>query len=386
MTTRPLAIEPAEFPWFEYRHYSFSLGLVHPTGVYLSGHTASEHDPASGHMVVRGSMTEQARTAYAKIAALLEAAGSGLDRVTHVVENVTVGGLAAYAEAAAVREEVFAASSPVVSTVVVRRLLRPEAFMEVEVTAAPPGDGAGASAGASAGGVVSLPTLLPLDRHGDVVAPGDLVGQTDRVLERAGEMLGALGLGLDHVVKTVDFTTPATRGAYPKTGRPRRERLGPVYPAAAGILMPRLAHPDALVALEVTASRHEPAAVDPGWDRYRKLTYSPAVRAGDLLFCSGLAALDPETEEAVFPGDVVAQAEYTYQNLLRVLEAAGAGPGALVRTVEYVTPEGLAAYRGVAKVRDRLLERPFPASTGLVCEGLLRPEFLLEVDPTAVLV
>lgn len=380
MTTRPVAIEPAQFPWFDYRHYSFSLGLVHSTGVYLSGYTASEHDPESGHMVVRGSMTDQARTSYAKIATLLEAAGSSLAQVTHVVENVTVEGLDAYAEAAAVRREVFGELSPAVSTVVVRRLLRPDALMEVEVSAAPPGTGSGPGAG-----VVSLPTLLPLDDGGEVVAPGDLVGQTERVFERAATMLEALGLGMDHVVKTVDYTTPATRSTYPKTGRPRRERLGPVYPAAAGILMPRLSHPGALIAMELTASRHEPAAVNPGWQRYGKLTYSPAVRAGDLLFCSGLAALDPETEEAVFPGDVVAQAEFTYQNLLRVLEAAGTDAGALVRTVEYVTPEGLSAYRGVAGVRDRILKRPFPASTGLVCEGLLRTEFLIEVDPTAVL-
>lgn len=379
MIVRPVPIQPAEFPWFDYRHYSFSLGLAHSTGVYLSGYTASEHDPASGHMVVRGSMTDQARTSYAKVATLLEAAGSGLDRVTHVVENVTVEGLAFYAEAAAVRDEVFGSSSPAVSTVVVRRLLRPDAFMEVEVTAAPTGSGADA-------GVVSLPTLLPLDAHGDVVARGDLVGQTDRVLERAAELLGALGLGMDHVVKTVDYTTPATRSTYPRTGGPRRARLGPVYPGAAGILMPRLAHADALVAMEVTASRHEPVAVNPGWQRYERLTYSPAVRAGGLLFCSGFAALDPQTEQAVFPGDVVAQAEFTYHSLLEVLRAAGVGPEALVRTVEYVTPRALGDYRGVAKVREAILERPFPASTGLVCEGLLRTEFLIEVDPTAVLV
>jgi enamine deaminase RidA (YjgF/YER057c/UK114 family) len=382
VTVHPAAIEPASFPWFEYRHYSFSLGLTHSTGIYLSGHSASEYDPDSGHIVVRGSMADQARTAYAKIAALLETAGSGLEHVTHLVENVTVDGLASYAEAAAVREEVFGDASPVVSTVVVRRLLRPDALLEVEVTAAPPA--ADGSAGADTG-VVVLPTLLPLDDRGDVVSPGDLVGQMDRVLERASQLLGAVGLGLDHVVKTLDFTTPATRTTYAKTGRVRRDRLGPVYPGAAGILMPRLAHPDVLIALELTASRHDPVAVNPGWERYEKLTYSPAVRAGDLLFCSGLAALDPETEQAVFPGDVVAQAEFIYEHLLQVLSAAGVGPDALVRTVEYVTPDGLGDYRTVARVRNRLLEPPFPASTGLVCEGLLRPEFLLEVDPTGVL-
>jgi len=53
--------------------------------------------------------------------------------------------------------------------------------------------------------------------------------------------------------------------------------------------------------------------------------------------------------------------------------------------VEYVTPEGLGDYRVVADVRREMLRSPYPASTGIVCGGLLRPEFLLEVVPTAVI-
>lgn len=69
----------------------------------------------------------------------------------------------------------------------------------------------------------------------------------------------------------------------------------------------------------------------------------------------------------------------------RALHLAGGGPEHLVKTIEYVTPAGLARYREVAAVRARLLREPFPASTGLVCELLLRPEMLIEVDPFAIL-
>ena len=82
---------------------------------------------------------------------------------------------------------------------------------------------------------------------------------------------------------------------------------------------------------------------------------------------------------------MVAQAEYTYGNILKVLEAAGAGPQNLAKTIEYVTPAGLARYRDVAKVREKLLREPWPASTGLICEALLRPEMQIEIDPFAVL-
>ena len=371
------AIKPATFPWFDYSRYSFSLGLKTSTGAYLSGHTASEYDAAARRIVVRGGMTDQVRTAYAKIGAILEAAGYGYGDVVRIVEYVKPEGIERYAEAAAVRAEVFGAQQPTVNTVPVRALLRPEAYIEIEVTAGP--------AIRDSAGVVFLPSVQPTDDKGAIIGAGDVVAQTRAVFEKAGKLLGALGLSFANVVKTLDYTTPAALAAYKGTGRVRKEHLGPVYPASAGILMPRLLHPEALIQYDFTASRETPVAINPGWSRYQKLSYSPAVKAGKMLFMSGQGALDPATERMLFDGDVVAQAEYTYQNIHKVLAAAGGGPQHLVKTIEYVTPAALARYRDVAAVRARLLREPFPASTGLVCELLLRPEMLIEVDPLAIL-
>ncbi len=366
------ALRPARFPWFDYSRYSFSLGLKSGAGTYLSGHTASQYDPDAKRVVVRGSMTEQVRTAYAKIGAILEAGDLGWQDVTRIVEYVRPEGIERYAEAAAVRAQLFN-SKPVINTVPVKSLLRPEALIEIEVTAATSPD------------VVYLPTLQPVDDQGNIVGAGDVVAQTEAIFQKAKRMLAAHGLGFDRVVKTLDYITPAALSNYKSTGKVRRQYLGPVYPAAAGILMPRLLHPQALIQYDFIAAREAPVAVNPGWTRYQKLTYSPAVRAGKLLFMSGQGSLDPATERVVFDGDVAAQAEYTYGNILKVLEAAGGGPQHLVKTIEYVTPAALARYREVAGVREKLLRQPFPASTGLVCEALLRPEMLIEIDPFAVL-
>lgn len=368
------AIKPARFPWFDYSRYSFSLGLQSGSGTYLSGHTGSEYDLAAKRIVVRGTMTDQVRTAYAKIGAILEAGGLRYHDVTRIVEYLRPEGIERHAEAAAVRAQLFDANQLTVNTVPVKSLLRPEAFIEIEVTA-----------GTAASGAVYLPTVQPVDDQGNIVGTGDVVAQTQAIFERAGRMLTALGLGFDRVVKTLDYITPAGLSNYKLTGKIRRQYLGPVYPAAAGILMPRLMHPEALIQYDFIASREAAVAVNPGWERYRKLTYSPAVRAGKLLFMSGQGSLDPATERVLFDGDVVAQAEYTYGNILKVLEAAGGGPQHLVKTIEYVTPAALARYREVAGVREKLLREPWPASTGLVCEALLRPEMLIEIDPFAVL-
>lgn len=387
------ALEPEDFPWFDYRRYTFSLAVEHAGTVYCSGHSASEYDRDQRAIVVRGGLAEQTRTAYAKIAAILAAAGLGLSDVVRLVENVTTAGIDDYAAAEQVRGEVFGDHRPVVNTVVVNRLLRPAALIEIEVVAGPSeqlvrmdADGRVAAAPArAAGDVVYVQSLLPVDENGKLVGEGDLVAQTRQVYDNAERVLRGAGLGMDAIAKTVDFVTPAALGQYKATGRVRKERLGPVYPGATGILMERLHHPGALISLDLLASRAPLEAVNPGWERYGKLTYSPAVKAGNVLFMSGQAALEPETERAVHAGDVAAQAHYTYSNIIEVLKAAGAGPENLVKTVEYVTPAGLPRYREVAAVRQELLREPWPASTGIVCEALLRPEFEIEVDPLALL-
>ena len=386
------AIEPADFGWFDYRRYTFSLGLTVGSTAYLSGHSASEYDAEARRITVRGGMREQAATAYAKIGAILDAAGLGFDDVVRLVENVTVAGIDDYGAAEAVRADVFGQHRPAVNTVVVNALLRQQALIEIEVVARKGGGEAmavtssGRTAHAparAADGVVYLSSVLPVDEAGALVGH-DVAEQTAQIYRNAGRVLDAAGLTFANVVKTVDYLRPDGLSGYKATGRVRKEHLGPVYPGATGILMRRLAHPGALMQVDFVASREPGQAVNPGWERYAKLTYSPAVKAGGMLFMSGQAALDPATERAVHAGDVAAQAAYTYGNIVAVLEAAGAGPQHLVKTVEYVTPEGLADYRRVADVRREILSDPWPASTGIICEALLRPEFLIEIDPLAV--
>ena len=122
-------LKPTRFPWLDYSRYSFSLGLKGSTGAYLSGTTASEFDPAAKRVVVRGGMTDQARTAWAKIGAILESGGLSYGDVTCVVEYVKAEGIERYTEAAAVRREVFGNHEPVLHTVPVKALVRPDAFM-----------------------------------------------------------------------------------------------------------------------------------------------------------------------------------------------------------------------------------------------------------------
>ena len=398
MTLSPITPTPGQFPWFPYEGFTFCLGLREGDSAWTSGHTSAALDPAVGKMTVSGTMEEQSRIAYTKVLAVLEAEGFAPDDVVHVTENVTVAGIGEYPAAAQVRSEALQGCSPTVTTVVVERLVRRAARLEVELHAVKGGgrELRAASEAREAGtwapspvreadGVVHVPTIVPVDERGEVVHPGDLVGQYAYCLDRADALLRDAGLSLDDAVATYDYSTLATRDSYRKTHHPRRERLGGsgVFPAASGILMSRLHHPEQLVALDVTASRHPLEVVNPGWKRYDTLTYSPGVKAGRMLFMSGFAALDMETQEALFPQDIGAQAEVTYGSVLELLTCAGLGAADLLRTIEFCVESALPDYRAVAAVRERLLSPPWPVSTGDICAALLRPEFLLEVFPTA---
>ena len=113
-----------------------------------------------------------------------------------------------------------------------------------------------------------------------------------------------------------------------------------------------------------------------------RYTFSPAVRVGNLLFISGMTAVD-ETGSIVGPGDIVAQTRYIYQKLEAILIAAGAGFEHVVQTTEYITTTE--NYRKTAAVRREVFTAPFPSATGVIVKGLLREDALIEISAIAVL-
>ncbi|NUU22820.1 MAG: hypothetical protein HOV68_15105 [Streptomycetaceae bacterium] len=400
-------IRPADFPWFRYEGYTFSLGLVRKrsdgrTEAVLSGHSASEYDAEAGRIVVRGGMAEQAGTAYAKVSALLAEAGLGAADVTRIVENVTVPGLAHAREINRARTRLLASGAAQfvvpVSTVVVDALLRRDALVEVEVRAV---TGGGESLGrveagffrpdslrATPDGEVYLPTAQPLDPRTQRVLAATPGEQYRRCLEVADGWLRAVGLDLTSVVSVREMLVADVPAAFAADrDAVRRELLGAggVFPAFSTVRVGALHEPGLFVALDIVASRRPLRAVRPqGWDG----EWSPGVRAGDVVHLSGFDGRDPVTGE-IAP-DVVAQAETAYCSVFAVLAAEGLGPEALTETIETVTPTGLPGYRGVAGVRERMLRAgradpvPWPASTGLICHGLSRPDAHFQVLATAV--
>lgn len=366
------ALEPTEFPFFDYRRFTFSLGIEAGPGAWLSGSTAARFDPVRRQMRVEGDLVAQARVVFEKMRLTLAAGGLGLADVARTVQYVTPAAIADYPRLAALERELFGEAPPATSTMVVRSLLRPEALIEIEAVATRSGHAAVVGAGGHArraGDVLYLSALTAPE-------PGASAGaQARRIYGRAAEILRAAGLGWANVMRTTEILTPAALGRLPEVDGVRASHVDDRRVATSRIVMPRLVEPDALLQLEIVAAADRPEAVG----------RRGGARAGRLLLLSAQGATDPDTGAVEHPGDVVAQSRQIYANLERTLRSAGAGLGAVVKTTEFVTPEGLGEYRKTADVRREVFAPPYPAATGVVCDRLLHPELLLAVEAVAVL-
>ena len=122
-------------------------------------------------------------------------------------------------------------------------------------------------------------------------------------------------------------------------------------------------------------------AVIPGrWSE--RLTFSPAIRVGNLLFISGTTATD-ENLRMVGVGDICAQTRQIFRKWEPILQAAGASFNNIVETTDYYTT--LEDYAGTGEVRREFFRAPFPAATGVQVAGLIRKDALIEIKGIAVL-
>jgi 2-iminobutanoate/2-iminopropanoate deaminase len=109
--------------------------------------------------------------------------------------------------------------------------------------------------------------------------------------------------------------------------------------------------------------------------------YTDAVRAGDLLFVSGVVPVDVDGR-LVGGDDVVAQAEAVFEGMRRVLAAAGAGPEDVVKVTVFLTD--VDDRPRINPVRRAFFGETRPASTLVEVSRLAIPGALIEVEAVAL--
>jgi enamine deaminase RidA (YjgF/YER057c/UK114 family) len=109
---------------------TFSHALRAGDTIYVSGQHAGEPD---GTILGEGSVLEQSRRAFAKIAALLEAAGATMDDVVKLTVYLT--DIAKRAELSAARREFFRGDFPCSTLVEISALAQPGLLVEIDAIA-----------------------------------------------------------------------------------------------------------------------------------------------------------------------------------------------------------------------------------------------------------
>jgi enamine deaminase RidA (YjgF/YER057c/UK114 family) len=107
------------------------------------------------------------------------------------------------------------------------------------------------------------------------------------------------------------------------------------------------------------------------------------VARGTMVFLRGQVSQDLDSRASLHPGDAGAQTEKTMQNVRLLIEEAGGSLDHICRIVVYLTD---IRYReAVYREMGKWLKGVFPCSTGLVVTALARPEWLVEIEVTAVI-
>jgi len=105
-------------------------------------------------------------------------------------------------------------------------------------------------------------------------------------------------------------------------------------------------------------------------------------RGGRQLHVSGQVAQGPDGQ-TIGKGNIEAQATQVLENLRALVEQAGGSLADVARIVVYLTArEHLPA---VMEVRRRYFREPYPATTAVVVAGLANPEWMVEIEATAIL-
>ncbi len=107
------------------------------------------------------------------------------------------------------------------------------------------------------------------------------------------------------------------------------------------------------------------------------------VARGSMVFVRGQVAQDLDSRKSLHAGDATLQTRKAMANIKQLLEESGAQMEHVCRTVVYLTD---IRYReSVYREMGVWLKGVFPCSTGLVVSALARPEWIVEIEVTAVI-
>jgi enamine deaminase RidA (YjgF/YER057c/UK114 family) len=110
--------------------------------------------------------------------------------------------------------------------------------------------------------------------------------------------------------------------------------------------------------------------------------YSRAVKVGNTIEVTGTVAVD-DNGQTVGIDDAYAQARFAIQKIEKVLQQAGASLKDVVRTRMFVTD--ISRWQEYGKAHGEFFATIMPCTSMIEVKGLIDPEYLIEIEATAII-
>jgi len=114
----------------------------------------------------------------------------------------------------------------------------------------------------------------------------------------------------------------------------------------------------------------------------KPIGFSRAVRVGALIAVAGTAPIAPDGSSAC-TGDAYGQARRCLEIIKEAIEAAGGRLEDVIRTRLYLTD--MSKWQEVGRAHGEFFGDIRPASTMVEVKGLVRPEWLVEIEADCVI-
>ena len=110
--------------------------------------------------------------------------------------------------------------------------------------------------------------------------------------------------------------------------------------------------------------------------------YSRAVKMGNIIEVTGTVAVDANND-VVGVNDAYLQTKFILQKIEKVLQQAGASLSDVVRTRMFVTD--ISRWKDYGRAHGEVFRQIKPCTTMVEVSRLIAPEFLIEIEATAIL-
>ena len=111
--------------------------------------------------------------------------------------------------------------------------------------------------------------------------------------------------------------------------------------------------------------------------------YSRAVKVGNTIEVTGTVAID-ETNDLVGGNSAYEQTKFIIQKIEKVLQQAGASLKDVIRTRMFVTD--ISRWEEYGRAHGEFFSAIKPCTSMIEVKGLIAPEYLIEIEATAIVV